>query len=263
MSQRLQGKRVFMTGSGTGIGRVAAGLFAAEGASVAVVDVNEALAKETVARIEAADSGRVQSIVADVTDEESVEAAVHAVMQTFGGIDVLYNCAGGSIAADAPIDEVDMNVFDHTIQLDLKGTMLCCRHVLPHMREAGGGTIINMGSVAGLRGNFPAHVYSAAKGAVIAFTRSLAGQYSRDNIRTNAICPGVVLTDRVKERFGEQMQRTDTAQAQSVTDRSANRHPFSIGEPVDIAQIALFLASDESRMINGAIIPADGGLTAY
>ncbi|MBV1906472.1 MAG: SDR family oxidoreductase [Pseudomonadales bacterium] len=263
MTGRLQGKKAFVTGSGTGIGRAAAELFAAEGAMVAVIDINAQMAADTAAAIEAA-GGRSIAIQTDITDESSVKDAVSKVNESFGGIDVLYNCAGGSIVEDEPIDQVDMDkVFDHTIGLDLKGSMLCARHILPIMKANDGGAIVNMASVAALQGNFPAHIYSAAKGGIISFTRSLAGRYSRNNIRSNAICPGVVLSDRVKDRFGEQQGKKDSVQARSVGGSMTQRHPFSVGEPIDIARIALFLASDEARMINGAIIPAEGGLSAY
>ncbi|MBV1878818.1 MAG: SDR family oxidoreductase [Pseudomonadales bacterium] len=263
MSGRLAGKKAFITGSATGIGRAAAELFSSEGAMVAVIDINESLANETVAAIEAS-GGKAIFVKTDITDEENVKAAVNTVNQAFDGIDILYNCAGGSIVDDAPIDTVDMDkVFDFTIGLDLKGSMLCARHILPIMKAAEGGAIVNMASVAALQGNFPAHIYSAAKGGIISFTRSLAGRYSRNNVRTNAICPGVVMSDRVKNRFGETQQKSDSAQARSVGGKMTNRHPFSVGEPIDIARIALFLASDDARMINGGIIPAEGGLSAY
>jgi len=178
-------------------------------------------------------------------------------------LNTLFNCAGGSVAEDTEVTTVDMNVWEHTIDLDLKGPFLCCRYGIPHLLAANGGTIINVASAAALKGTFPAMVYSTAKGGVISFTRSLAGQYSRHNIRSNAICPGVILTDRVKNRFGESLENDSSDQARSASAVGMQRYPFGVGEPEDIANIALFLASDDSRMINGAIIPAEGGMSVY
>jgi len=131
------------------------------------------------------------------------------------------------------------------------------------MIKAGGGAIINMSSVVALRGAFPIHVYTAAKGGIIALTQSLAGTYAQNNIRANAICPGMILTDRVKARFGRSAEeRAPTPQAQTIK-LDWKQYPFGTGQPEDIANVALFLASEESRMITGATIPADGGISAY
>ena len=131
--------------------------------------------------------------------------------------------------------------------------MLCCRHVIPHLIRAGGGSIVNSSSVVALQGGHPMHIYSAAKGAILSFTRAIAGTYAKQRVRANAICPGIVLSERIQRRFG--------ANAEGATLR--DDHPFATGRPVDIANIALFLASDESKMITGAVIAADGGLSAY
>ena len=133
---------------------------------------------------------------------------------------------------------------------------------VPRLMEAGGGSVVNMSSVAGLQG-VPMHVYVAAKGGVIAFTRSLAGSYAGDGIRANAICPGLVLTERVKQRLGAGSDGPKAVAQAAAVDAQGRKYPFSVGQPDDIAQVALFLASDESRMITGAVMPADGGMTAY
>jgi NAD(P)-dependent dehydrogenase (short-subunit alcohol dehydrogenase family) len=160
-----------------------------------------------------------------------------------------------------------MSVWSQTIDLDLKGPFLCCRLGIPHLQQAGGGAIVNFTSVVALKGAFAGHVYTAAKGGIISLTQAIAGRYWRDNIRANAIAPGIVLSERVGERLGidrsaPRDQQLDTAMQQGsrLVD---HRHPFGYGMPDDIANVALFLASDESRMVNGAVIPAEGGASNY
>lgn len=251
---RLVDKVAVITGGGSGIGRAAARMFVAEGAKVVVAELDETLG-EASAR-EAGPGARF--VRTDVTDEESVKHMVRQARESFGRIDVLLNCAGGSLREDRPVAEVDLSVWDHTINLDLKGPFLCCRHVIPVMVEQGKGSVVNFSSVVALRGNHIAHVYVMAKGGLISFTQALAGAYSPQGIRVNAICPGIVLTERVKSRFtgGNQIRF-------GGIDNVAERYPFAVGQPEDIANVALFLASDESRMVNGAAIPAEGGFSAY
>jgi len=243
---RLAGKVAVITGAGAGIGRAAARIFTREGAKVVLAELG-------------AEAGaNARFIRTDVTDEASVKRMVRETCDAFGRIDVLLNCAGGSLRDDRNVTEVDLSVWDHTINLDMKGPFLTCRHVIPVMVEQRGGSVINFSSVVALRGNHIAHVYVMAKGALISFTQALAGAYSAKGIRANAICPGVVLTERVKGRF------TGANQVRFAgIDNFADRYPFGVGQPEDIANIALFLASDESRMINGAAIPAEGGISAY
>ena len=251
---RLADKVVVITGGGSGIGRASAKMFAAEGATVVVAEIDETLGEAS-----ARDAGtRARFMRTDVTDEESVKQMVRQAREAFGRIDVLLNCAGGSLREDRPVTEVDLSVWDHTVNLDLKGPFLCCRHVIPVMVEQGRGSVVNFSSVVALRGNHIAHVYVMAKGGLISFTRALAGAYSPKGIRVNAVCPGIVLTERVKSRFtgGNQIRF-------GGTDNVAERYPFAVGQPEDIANVALFLASDESRMVNGAAIPAEGGFSAY
>ncbi len=257
---RLQGKVALISGAGTGIGRAAAELFAEEGAKIAIAELKPALGSAAEKAI--VEAGREAVFLeTDVTDAASVESAVRETVSRFGKLDVLYNCAGGSIPEDAPVTEVDLSVWDHTMALDLKGPILCCRYGIPELIKAGGGSVINMSSTAALSG-VPMHIYSAAKGGVISLTRSLASQYSSQHVRANAICPGIVLTDRVRARFGD-LPGTEDGSEDSRAARTAARYPFGVGQAIDIAQIALFLASDESRMVNAAILVADGGLSAY
>ena len=251
---RLAGKVAVITGAGSGIGRAAARMFVAEGAKVVVAEIDAALG-EASAREAGADARFVQT---DVTDEESVKRMVQRARDSFGRVDVLLNCAGGSLREDRPVTEVDPSVWDRTMNLDLKGPFLCCRHVIPLMVEQGKGSVVNFSSVVALRGNHIAHVYVMAKGGLISFTKALAGAYSPKGIRVNAICPGIVLTERVRSRFtgGNQIRF-------GGIDDIAGQYPFAVGQPEDIANVALFLASDESRMVNGAAIPAEGGFSAY
>ena len=253
---RLAGKVAVITGAGSGIGRAAARMFVAEGAKVVVAEIDAELG-EASAR-EAGGDAAARFIRTDVTDEDSVRQMVRQTKQAFGRIDVLLNGAGGSLPHDKPVTDVDLAVWDRTMSLDLKGPFLCCRHVIPLMVEQGKGSVVNFSSVVALRGNHIAHVYVMAKGGLISFTKALAGAYSPKGIRVNAICPGVVLTDRVKGRFVEGNQIRFGG-----IDNMAARYPFGVGQPEDIANVALFLASDESRMVNGAAIPAEGGLSAY
>ena len=182
-----------------------------------------------------------------MTREESVRAAVEAAVARFGKLDTLFNCAGGSMPADKPVTELDLSVWEHTIGLDLKGTMLACRHAIPRIIAAGGGAVINMSSGAALRGASPAHVYTAAKGAIVSLTR--AGRRLREAQRARELHlrrpdrHGARAPDlRPPRQAGRREDRQDATGQVKI-------YPFWVGKPEDIASIALFLASDESRMI--------------
>ena len=250
--KRLEDKVALVTGAGSGIGRASAIRFAEEGARVVVAELQPALGNATVDAVRAV-GGVACFIETDVTDEKSVERCVGRAVQEYGSLDILFNCAGGSLPNDAPITEVDFDVYDHTLSLDLKGTMFCCRHAIPLLVRGGGGSVINCSSLVAIQGGHPMHVYSSAKGAILSLTRAIAGTYGKQRVRANAICPGVVLSERIQQRFGDNAEGTTLGED----------HPFGIGQPVDIANVALFLASDESRMVTGAVIPAEGGLSAY
>jgi NAD(P)-dependent dehydrogenase (short-subunit alcohol dehydrogenase family) len=272
--RRLEGKVAFITGAGAGIARATARRFAEEGAAVVIAELDAPRGRDTEELVRSA-GGDALFVGTDVTDEASVTQAVQAAMACYGRLDILHNCAGGSLVEDAPVTEVDWSVWDRTIDLDLKGTMLCCRHAIPKLVESGGGAVINMSSTAALQ-PWRAHVYSAAKGAIISLTRSLARQYGRHGVRVNAICPGYVLTERVLARMAETAASTsatgtagstgtvaDGAVKLAPQDEVKRRHPFAVGKPEDIAAIAAFLASDDSRMITGTAIAADGGMANH
>ncbi len=257
----MQGRHAFVAGGGAGIGRATALAFAREGATVAIADIDAAQGRSAAEAVQEA-GGEAMFVETDVTREDSVKAAVDAAMKRFGCVDTLFNSAGGSLPADSTVTEVDMAVWDRTINLDLKGTILCCRHVIPHIVAAGGGAVVNMSSGAALRGANPAHIYTAAKGAIVSLTRTLAGSYAKHKVRANCICAGRIDTERIRRSYGMPGKPGGAPDRQDASAQ-VKTYPFWVGEPEDIAAIALFLASNESRMITGAAIPADGGRSAY
>lgn len=258
---RLEGRVAMITGAGGGIGLETARLFAAQGASIVALDVSSQALEKVAAAVESVQpSSRLYVGTCDVSHEASVAQVVKDAAAKLGPIDVLFNCAGGSSSADAPITEVNLDIWSRTMNVDLLGTMLCCRHVIPHMIGAGRGSIVNVSSWGALRGNFHRHIYMAAKGGVMSFTRGLAGEYAKNNIRANAVAPGAIRTPRTQGRYSASDESDPRVQ---LRRRLHSDYPFSSGDPIDIAYIALFLASDESRMITGQTLAADGGRSAY
>jgi NAD(P)-dependent dehydrogenase (short-subunit alcohol dehydrogenase family) len=255
MSNRLDGKLALITGGASGIGRASAALFAAEGARVVIADIKSSEGKAAVAEIERR-GGTAAFVEMDVTDERSVADGFSRARNEFGTVNVLYNCAGGSTNDDAAVHELSAATVDWVLALELKSVMLCCRMAIPPMIESSGGTIINMASFVAFRGAFDIHAYSAAKGALVSLTRTMAGSYAEHGIRVNAIAPGVALSERAATRI------TSGNIADGMTFRWSD-YPFATGSPQDIAYLALFLASDESRMVNAQTISADGGLSSY
>lgn len=258
---KLAGKVAFLTGAGAGIARATAALYAREGAKVAIIEFNRETGAAAEREIRDA-GGEALFVETDVTSDDSVRAAVAATVRQFGGLDIIFNCAGGSLQEDVPVHEMDLKVWHHTVNLNLLHPFLTCRHGIPHMLKAGGGAIVNVTSHLGLMGSIkPA--YAATKGGIISFTKTLAAQYAHHNIRANAVAPGSVLTERQIKRYTEMMKAENPTPAARARILAQKLYPYSVGEPGHIASIALFLACDDSRMITGTTIAADGGRSSY
>ncbi|MDS0791478.1 SDR family oxidoreductase [Burkholderia pseudomultivorans] len=248
---RLDGKVAFVTGAGGGIGTAICRQFVAEGARVLAGDIHLDLA-----RAAADGSGGGESIVAlrlDVTDKESVRAGLARAEEAFGKIDVLCNTAGGSTPHDARVTDAPEEEFWRAIKLDLFGTFLVCKYGIPYLQRAGGGSVINFSSMVALMALTDRDCYTAAKGGVHALTRSMAPEYAPDRIRVNAIAPGLTLSERVRHLVDEREELR----------KLADQCLLGPCEPVDMAHVAVYLASDESRHTTGQIIPVDSGVTIY
>lgn len=260
---RLDGKVAFLTGAGAGIAKATAQLFVKEGARVALIEMNREAGERAEREIKEA-GGEALFIETDVTQAQSMERAVEATVARFGSLDILFNCAGGSLQEDVPVHEMDLKVWHHTIALNLLHPFLSCRYGIPHMMKAGGGVIINVTSHLGLMGSMkPA--YAATKGGIISFTKTLAAQYADYGIRANAIAPGSVRTERQIKRYENKDFMLAEKPGPAARTRSAFQklYPFSKGDPEHIASIALFLASEDSRMLTGTTLAADGGRSSY
>lgn len=256
MSGRMEGRTALITGAASGMGAAAAELFAQEGGRIAVADVSEA--GEAVAQRIRDAGGDATFLRMDVTDRASVEAAVQAVLATYGSLDVLYNNAGIGPPEDAAIHELSEEVWDRVMNVNVRGMYLCCQFGIramlqsPPPRQA---AIVNTASIAGLVGNstVPASAYTVSKGAVMALTKQLAVSYAADGIRCNAMCPGPIATPILEPFFAQP----------GVRERFESRIPLGrVGIPEDVALLALYLASNESSFVTGALIVIDGGITA-
>jgi NAD(P)-dependent dehydrogenase (short-subunit alcohol dehydrogenase family) len=256
---KLDGKVAFITGAGAGIAKAASILFAREGARVAVIELSPEAGSGTEQSIRA-QGAEALFLQTDVTDADQMARAVDRTVERFGRLDVLVNCAGGSTQQDHPVHEMDLAVWHQTIALNLLHPFLACKYGIPHMIESGGGSIVNFASSLGMVGSAkPA--YAAAKGGVVAFTRTLAAQYAQHRIRANAIAPGLVRSERQMRRWLD--PKATKTSAQRSYDQLMQLYPFSVSEPEQIAALALFLASEDSGMITGATINADGGKSSY
>jgi NAD(P)-dependent dehydrogenase (short-subunit alcohol dehydrogenase family) len=257
---KLDGKVAFLTGAGAGIAKATAKAFVKEGARVALIELNREAGQA--AQKEIGDAALF--VETDVTKDESMKRAVEAAVAKFGRLDVIFNCAGGSLEEDVPVHQMDLDVWHRTINLNLLHPFLSCRHGIPHLIKAGGGSIINVTSHLGLMGSIkPA--YAATKGGIISFTKTLAAQYVQHNIRANAVAPGSIRTERQIKRYENKdfMLAEKPGPAARARVAAQKAYPYSKGEPGDIASIALFLASDDSRMLTGTTIAADGGRSSY
>lgn len=252
---RLRGKTVVITGGGSGIGRASAQRFAQEGASVLLIDINERGAQETQNAIEQA-GGKAKRYILDISDWAAVDDAFRQIQKIHGGIDVLYNNASVFWGdKDNRIDALEVSAFRRIIEINLFGTMNCCKAGIPLLRARGGGSIINTGSSCGVIGVPDCDAYSASKGAAISLTRAWAVEYGPEHIRCNCIAPAAILTPMAYE---SDLNKSTFDERKFLSSGTPLRR---WGQSDDIANIALFLASDESSYLNGAIIVADGGIT--
>ncbi len=250
---RLENKVALITGAGSGIGRESALRFAHEGAQVVVCDLNEAGGQETVDRIRSA-KGQATFIKADVSSSTDAKAMIEAAESTYGKLNVLFNNAGIFHADDNSVLDTEEDVWELTININLKGVFLGCKYGIPALQRAGGGSIINTASfVAVIGAATPQIAYTASKGGVLALTREIAVEFARQNIRANALCPGPVQTPLLDELLADPDRRQR---------RMVHIPPGRLAQADEIAQAALFLASDESSFVNGSTFLVDGGITA-
>jgi NAD(P)-dependent dehydrogenase (short-subunit alcohol dehydrogenase family) len=240
----LDGKVAVITGAGSGMAKASTKVFVREGARVVAADISGA-EKDTAAEVGSA----VIPCHCDVTQEADVEALMALAVKEFGRVDAVLNVAG--IGSGGPLANVRMEDYDQTLDVDLRGVILGMKHGIRAMLRTGGGVILNWSSIGGLNASPGTSVYSAAKAGVIAVTKAAAVEYGSKGIRANAICPGLILTEimgaRGKEHFPEMLEKAALGRA---------------GEPMEVAEVAAFLASDRASFVSGAIIPVDGGWSA-
>ena len=253
MTGRLAGKVAIITGSGSGMGRAAAELFAREGAKIVVTDVVDGAGNETVAAISAA-GGEATYIRADVSQWADCQAMVKCATDTYGGLHVLYNNAGIFPADDGGVLDTPESTWEKVMEINLKGVWLGCRAAIPAMLESGGGAIVNVASFVALMGAATAQIaYTASKGGVLSMTREIAVEYARQGIRANALCPGPIETPLLQELMSDPVRR-----ARRMVHNPMGR----LGQAEELAKAALFLASDDASFMTGASLVVDGGITA-
>ena len=251
---RLQGKRAIVTGAGSGIGRASAKLFAAEGASLVIVDKVAAAVEETAAQI-AAHGGKAMALGADAGEEADVRAVVDKAVAALGGLDVVFANAGIS-GGLTPLFEQSVDYWREILRVNLIGPFLAIRTAAPIMIKQGRGSIVCTASVAALRANAGAHAYSASKAGVISLVQTAANSLSGTDVRVNAICPGLIETGMTRPLF-------ERAREHGTSDKIGQLNPLQrAGQPEEIAAMALFLASDEASYVNGQAIAVDGGLSS-
>lgn len=250
---RLQDKVTIITGGASGMGRVAARIFAAEGAKVVVADVTAQAAQSVVDEVKAA-GGTAIAVVADVSKEADAKRMIDETIAAFGRVDVLYNNAGIMPEADHSVIDTSVEDWDRVMAVNVRGVFLGCKYAIPKMVEQGSGSVINISSFVALMGcSNPQDAYTASKGAVLALTKSLAVQFAPKGVRTNAICPGPVETPLLMDWLVKDEDAKRIRLARNPTGR--------FGKPEEIVYMAMYLASDESRWTNGAAMVVDGGIT--
>ena len=254
-SMRFPGKSVLVTGGGSGIGLAAALAFAREGARVAVADVSAQRGRKALAALRAA-GGEAVFLRGDVSRESDARRLVEGTVAAFGRLDVLFNNAG--ILLEAPVHEMAEADWDRILAVNLKGAFLVAKHAVRAMLRQGGGAIVNTGSVNSLVGDAEAAAYCASKAGVALLTKSMALAYAKDHIRVNAVCPGWVET-----RMFQQEADTRGVSLADYRVQAGSQHPIGrVGRPAEIAEVVLFLASDEASYVTGSLVVADGGYTA-
>jgi NAD(P)-dependent dehydrogenase (short-subunit alcohol dehydrogenase family) len=250
---RLGKKVTLITGAGSGIGRETAMLFAREGARVVVAEVDDQAGRKTVEEI-ASGGGQARFVHADVSRAADAQGMIAEAEKGFGRLDVIFNNAGIFPAADGSVVDTDEETWDLVMRVNLKGVFLGCKYAIPALLRAGGGSIINTASFVALMGAAtPQIAYTASKGGVLSMTREIAVEFARRGIRANALCPGPVDTPLLEELMRDPARRQR---------RMVHIPPGRLARPAEIAQAALFLASDESSYVNGATFTVDGGITA-
>jgi len=251
---RLKDKIALITGSGSGIGRSSALLFAREGATVVVNDLSVENGEKTVEDIRRED-GNAWFIRADVTEPQEVQAMVDEIIRKHGRLDILFNNAG--ISGVGALHEVEPDAWDRVVRVNIRGVYLPCKYAIPHMMERRSGTIINMSSALAEIGLARRASYAATKGAVLALTKSMQVDYAPYNIRVNALLPGTIMTP-----FVENYLRTSYDNPEEAIEGIKKRQlSGELGRPEDVARAALFLASDESSFVMGSPLYVDGGVT--
>ena len=246
----LDEKVGIVTGGGSGIGRATAIMFAEDGARVTVADLNAESGRETATMIEAR-GGKALFVEADVSEARDVERMVRATVDAFGALHCASNNAAGGTGF-SPLPDIDEKGWNHTLDVTLTGVWLCMKYEIPAMLESGGGSIVNVSSVSGMRGEAFLAAYSAAKGGVIALSKTAAAEYAQRGIRVNVVCPGGVRTPAI-ERYFRAMPDAEQA---SIRTHAMRR----IAEPEEIADVVTFLCSDRSSFVTGHVMVADGGV---